>query len=71
MEMFSLAVERHPPREGRYPLRLEQQQKGHKFGKERAWLTCFVDDMFLADMFVANMFCGGAFVAENRGVELG
>lgn len=32
----------------------------------------FVDDWFAADMFMAEyMFCGGAFVAENRGVERG
>ena len=28
-----------------------------------------VADRLVADRFVANMPCGGAFVAQNRGVE--
>jgi hypothetical protein len=27
-------------------------------------------DIYLADMFLDNMFCGGAFVAEDRGMHL-
>jgi len=29
----------------------------------------FVANRFVANRFVANMLCGGAFVAQNRGVE--